>query len=280
MVTIVTDTTACLPKSKYSELGIPLLPQIIVFGEKEYRDDTELDTAGFLEKLRASSNLPKTSAPPPALYQPIYEKYSANGGTIIVLIPSSDLSGTFRAASVATEEFPNADIRLIDTRSVAGGLGSIVLQAAKWVAQGLSADEVEQNIRNMSKREHVYFLIDTLEYLHKGGRIGGAKALFGSILQVKPILTLKNGKVEAADSQRTKKKALARLIEMVVEDCPRDASAYLSVSHCDALEEAESLKVQLETILGISDVPIYELPPAIVVHAGPKTMSVSYFIKE
>ncbi len=280
MITIVTDTTACLPKAQYPELGIPLLPQIIIFGDKEYRDDTEIDTAGFLEKLRASSVLPKTAAPPPSLYHPIYEKYSANGNTIIVLIPSSDLSGTFRGASVGAETFPNADIRLIDTRSVAGGLGSIVLQAAKWVKQGLSADEVEKNIRNMCKREHVYFLIDTLEFLHKGGRIGGAKALVGSILQVKPILTLKNGKVEAADSQRTKKKAIARLIEMVLEDCPKDESASLSVSHCDALDEAETLKSQLESLLGITNVPIYELPPAIVVHAGPKTLSVSYFIKD
>ena len=133
---------------------------------------------------------------------------------------------------------------------------------------------------DLAKREHVYFLVDTLEYLHKGGRIGGAQALLGSILQVKPILTLKNGKAEPADSQRTKKKALAKLIEIVAVDCPRDASTLISVSHCDAEPEAQDLKKQLETTLGIKNITIYELPPAIVVHAGPKSLSVSYFVKE
>lgn len=280
MVTIVADTTASLPKARYPELGIPLLPQIIIFGDKEYRDDTELDTAAFLQKLRSSTILPKTAAPAPALYHPIYKKGIENGGSVVVIVPSSDLSGTFRSATVAAEEYPNADIRVIDTRTVAGGLGSIVLQAHDWAQQGFNAQEIESKVRNLAKREHVYFLVDTLEYLHKGGRIGGAQALVGSILQVKPILTLKNGKAEPADSQRTKKKALAKLIEIVAVDCPRDASALISVSHCDAEPEAQDLKKQLETTLGIKNIPIYELPPAIVVHAGPKSLSVSYFVKE
>jgi DegV family protein with EDD domain len=280
MVTIVADTTASLPKTRYPELGIPLLPQIIIFGDKEYRDDTELDTAAFLQKLRSSTILPKTAAPAPALYHPIYQKGIENGGSVVVIVPSAELSGTFRSATVAAEEFPNTDIRVIDTRTVAGGLGSIVLQAHTWSQQGLSAQDIETKVRNLAKREHVYFLVDTLEYLHKGGRIGGAQALLGSILQVKPILTLKNGKAEPADSQRTKKKALAKLIEIVGVDCPRDPSALLSVSHCDAEPEAQDLKDQLETTLGIKNIPIYELPPAIVVHAGPKSLSVSYFVKE
>lgn len=280
MVTIVADTTSSLPKTRFKELGIPLLPQIIIFGDKEYRDDTELDTQAFLEKLRSSDVLPKTAAPSPALYAPIYNKYTQDNGTVIVIVPSAEVSGTYRAATVAAEDFPKADIRVIDTRTVAGGLGSIVLQAKKWADEGLSADDVENKIRNLCSREHVYFLVDTLEYLRKGGRIGGAQALVGSILQVKPILTIKNGKAEPADSQRTKKKALARLMEIVCADCPRHSSAFVSVMHCDAEDEAVELKNQLESLLGISDIPIYELPPAIVVHVGPKALAVSYFSKE
>ena len=115
----------------------------------------------------------------PALYHPIYKKGIENGGSVVVIVPSAELSGTFRSAIVAAEEFPNADIRVIDTRTVAGGLGSIVLQAHAWAQQGLSAQEIENKVRNLAKREHVYFLVDTLEYLHKGGRIGGAQALLG-----------------------------------------------------------------------------------------------------
>lgn len=279
MVTIVADTTSSLPKTKFPELGIPLLPQIIVFGDKEYRDDTELDTAGFLQKLRASPELPKTAAPAPALYAPIYKKYTENGGSVIVIVPSSEVSGTFRSATIAAEDFPGADIRVIDSRTVAGGLGMIVLQANIWAKQGLDASEIEQRVRDLASREHVYFLVDTLEYLRKGGRIGGAQAMVGSILQVKPILTIKNGKAEPADSQRTKKKALARMIEIVETDCPRNISSLVSVMHCDAESEAIDLRSQLQDCLGVSDIPIYELPPAIVVHVGPKALAISYFTK-
>ena len=148
MVTIVADTTASLPKSRYPELGIPLLPQIIIFEEKEYRDDTEFDTAAFLQKLRSSTILPKTAAPAPALYHPIYKKGTENGGSVVVIVPSAELSGTFRSAIVAAEEFPNADIRVIDTRTVAGGLGSIVLQAHDWAQQGFSAQDIEIKVRS------------------------------------------------------------------------------------------------------------------------------------
>jgi DegV family protein with EDD domain len=280
MVTIVADTTSSLPKTKFPELGIPLLPQIIVFGDKEYRDDTELDTNGFMQKLRSSDILPKTAAPAPALYAPIYKKYTENGGSVIVIVPSAEVSGTFRSASVAAEDFPNADIRVIDSRTVAGGLGSLVLQAHSWAQQGMDSAEVERKVKNLASREHVYFLVDTLEYLRKGGRIGGAQAMVGSILQVKPILTIKNGKAEPVDSQRTKKKALARLMEIVLTDCPRDRSALVSVMHCEAEADARDLKKQLEETLGITDIPIYELPPAIIVHVGPKALAVSYFVKE
>lgn len=279
MVTIVADTTASLPKETYKHLGIPLLPQIIIFGNEEFRDDSEIDTARFLQKLLTSNILPKTSAPPPALYPPIYEEYTKNGDSVVVLVPSAQVSGTFRAATEGAKEFTNRDIRILDTQTIAGGLGSLVLEAQKWASQGLGASEIEKNVIDLAARQQVYFLVNTLEYLHKGGRIGGAQALVGSLLQVKPILTLKNGKVDQAESQRTKKKAFARLIELVLEDCPHDDSALISVSHCDAEDDAKELKRILESSLGITDIPIYELPPAIVVHAGPGALSVSYFEK-
>ncbi len=278
MIRIITDTTSGLPRHIAQELGIPFLPQIIVFGEQSFRDDTEIDTPTFLQKLRASTQLPKTAAPPPALYTPIYQGYIDQGDSIIVIAPSAEVSGTYRSATVAAQEFPNADIRIIDTRTVAGGLGSIVIQAVKWAKMGLKVDVVETRIREMAKRERVYFLVDTLEYLYKGGRIGGAQALFGSLLQVKPILTLKDGRTEPVETQRTKRRALARLRELILCDCPRCEAAFLTVSHCSAEEEARCLAAELGEILGVTDVPIYEVPPAIVVHGGPGILSASYFM--
>ena len=222
MVTIIADTTCSLPKEIFKQYGIPLLPQIIIFGSDQYRDDTEITTAEFLTKLRASSTLPKTAAPSPALYTPIYKDEIAKGNSILVITPSAELSGTFRGASVAAEDFPGADIRIIDTHTVASGLGSIVMDAYRMAQAGASIDDVVARVKDLSSRQKVYFVVDTLEYLYKGGRIGGASALFGSILQVKPILTLRNGRAEAAETQRTKKRALARIVEIVEAECPHD----------------------------------------------------------
>jgi DegV family protein with EDD domain len=279
MITIITDTTSSLTTKRANDLNIPYLPQIIIFGQDSYRDDTEIDTATFLKKLREFPTLPKTAAPPPALYTPIYKEEIEKGNSIIVITPSSEVSGTARSATVAAEEFPGADIRIIDTRSIAAGLGSVVLQSLEWVKQGLDVDTVEAKIRDMASRERLFFIVDTLEYLQKGGRIGGAAALVGSLLQVKPILTIRNGRAEAVESQRTKKRAIARIKEIVENECPRSDDAWLSVSHCDAEDEAIALANDLKEMTGIQNIPIYELPPAIVVHAGPKVLEVSYFVK-
>jgi DegV family protein with EDD domain len=280
MVTIVADTTCSVPQNQIRGLGIPLLPQIIIFGDQQYRDDFDITTEVFLQKLKASTTLPKTAAPAPALYNPIYKEELEKGNSIIVIAPSAELSGTARSASVAAEDFPGADIRVIDTRTIAGGLGSIVLEAHKMARQGLDADTIEKRVRDLSARHRIYFVVDTLEYLYKGGRIGGASALFGSILQVKPILTLRDGRAEASETQRTKKRALARIIEIVKNDCPNTEAGLLTISQCDAVEDAKELATQFQRVTGITDIPIYEVPPAIVVHAGPKVMAISFFLRE
>ena len=182
---------------------------------KAYRDDFEIDHPTFLKKLQASAALPKTAAPPPVLYNPIFQKETEAGNSILVICPSAELSGTVRSAELAAQEFPGADIEIVDTRLIGSGLGSVIRCAVDWAKQGLTNQQIAEKVVEMAGREHVYFLVDTLEYLKKGGRIGNAQALLGSIVQVKPILTVKNGKAETFDKQRTKIKALARIKELV-----------------------------------------------------------------
>jgi DegV family protein with EDD domain len=277
MVKIVTDTVSSLPLHVAEEHDIPMLPQIIIFGEKSYRDDTEMDTQTFLERLRASPVLPKTAAPPPALYTPIFEQLVAEGHTVICLHPSAELSGTVRSATVAAQDFPDADIRVVDTRTVAGPLATMVLLAAQWAREGVDADTIVARVHGLVTRQRVYFAVDTLEYLHKGGRIGGAQALVGGVLHVKPILTLRDGRVEPMEQQRTKRRALARLRELVLEECPHSADAHLCLMHADAEADAQSLAAEFAATLGLSEVPIYLVPPAIVVHAGPGVVGVGFF---
>jgi len=278
MIKIVTDTTSSLPRHLAEEYDIPILPQIIIFGEESYRDDTELDTRTFLEKLRTSPVLPKTAAPPPALYNPIFEPLVAEGHTIICLHPSSDLSGTVRSATVAAQDFPNADIRVVDTRTVAGPLAAIVLLAARWAGEGVDADTILARVQDLMARQRAYFVVDTLEYLHRGGRIGGAKALLGGLLQVKPVLMLRDGRVEPFEQQRTAHRARARLRELVLEECPRNAESYLCVMHADAEAEAQAMAADFAATMELQEVPIYELPPAIVVHGGPGLLAAGFFV--
>jgi DegV family protein with EDD domain len=277
MVQIIADTLSSIPVSTAKELGIPFLPQIVIFGNDSYRDDSEMDSSMFLQKLRSSSQLPKTAAPPPDLYHPYYQQLKDKNETGIVIAPSATLSGTVRSAEVAALDFPGVDIRVLDTRSIAGGMGELVLEADRMAKSGMDADTIFNKITDLSKKSRTYFLVDTLEFLYKGGRIGGAKALFGSILQVKPILTLVDGRTEPAESQRTKKRALARLIELVREEITKDGNSHLCISQEGAdPSDLAYLIDQFKSEFGVKEVPVYGLPPAILTHAGPGTIAVSY----
>jgi fatty acid kinase fatty acid binding subunit len=278
MTIIVADTTCGLPHDLLAQRGIPTVPQVVIFGEDAYHDDKDLDTATFLQKLKASSTLPKTAAPEPPLYYPIYKAAQEKGESVIVIAPSAKVSGTVRSAEVAAQEFPDLDVRVIDSLTVSCNLGSMVLVADDMAKAGMSADGIEAKIREMIPRGRIFFVLDTLEYLAKGGRIGGARKLLAELLEIKPILTIRKGQVEPFEQQRTKKRAMARLVEVVVEECPGTAESYLSVLQVEAQAEAEAFVAELCNRVPVSEIPIYELPPAIVVHGGPKTMGVGFFV--
>jgi DegV family protein with EDD domain len=161
--------------------------------------------------------------------------------------------------------------------TIAGDLGSLVLMAHAWAKAGLDADAIISRLNTWIPRGQTYFLVNTLEYLQKGGRIGGAKALIGELLQVKPILCVREGQVQPLEQQRTKKRALARLLEIVEEQCPKSIEAHLCVMQADALQEAKLLAVDLKVRMNQLSIPIYELPPAIVVHGGPGVLAVGFF---
>jgi DegV family protein with EDD domain len=277
MIKIIADTTSVIDPQEAETLGIGMIPQIIIIGEKSYRDDNEITTEEFLSKLKNSPILPKTAAPPPALYSPIFEQVSFKKDTAIVICPSADVSGTVRSASIAAQDYPDADIRIFDSRTIGPVLGTMVYKAQEWANAGVSADEIIARLEKAKKSCKIYFYVDTLEYLHKGGRIGGASALIGSILQVKPILIFIDGQVKPFETQRTKKRALARIIELVNQECPNRQNAHLSIFQADALTDAEFLKTELSTKIDPSHISFAKLPPAIIVHAGPGVVAVGFF---
>lgn len=278
MTIIVADTTCGLPKELLRQRGIPFVPQVVMFGEDAYHDDEQLDTATFLQKLKASPTLPKTAAPEPPLYFPIFEEAKKRGESVVVVAPTGKASGTVRSAQTAAMEFPGLDVRVVDTLTISCNLASLVLVADDMAKAGASADEVVAKLNDMIPRGRLYFLVDTLEYLARGGRIGGAKKLLAELLEIKPILQVKDGQVEPFEQQRTKKRALARLVEVTAEGCKGGDEAHLCVIQVAAENEAQALVEELKSKVFVSDIPIYELPPAIVVHAGPKAMGVGFFL--
>ena len=279
MTIIVADTTCGLPRDLLAQRGIPVIPQIVMFGEDSFHDDKEMDTATFLQKLKASKSLPKTSAPEPPLYFPIFKEAQEKGESVIVVAPTGKASGTVRSAQTAALEFPMLDVRVVDTLTISCNLASLVLVADDMAKAGESADAIVAKLNDMIPRGRIYFLVDTLEYLAKGGRIGGAKRLLAELLEIKPILQVKNGQVESFEQQRTRKRALVRLVEIVAEQCPGGESAHLCVIQAEAESEAQSLAAELMSRVSVPQIPIYELPPAIVVHAGPRAMGVGFFVK-
>lgn len=280
MVRIITDTTSCVSPEFARRHAIPVIPQIINFGEESFYEGVNLDNAGFLARLKTAPELPKTAAPPPELFSREFERLAPLGEPILCLHPSSEVSGTVRSALIAAQDFPQADIRVIDTRAIASPLATLVQLAAEWAQSGSDADSIESRIKAMIPRSRVYFLVATLDYLAKGGRIGGAAHLLGSVLQIKPILTLTDGKVDTFEKERTQKRAVARVVEIVAEQYPRDKNGYLSVMHAGVPDQADSLAQELSKTLNIpvAEIPIYDVPPAIVTHGGPGILGAAFFV--
>ncbi len=278
MTHIITDTTSTLTSSEAAELGIPVIPQIVNFGEESYYEGRDIDITTFLRRLQSAKVLPKTAAPPPELFSELFQRLVPTGETIICIHPSAEVSGTVRSATVAAMDFPNADIRVIDTRMVASPMATLVLLADGWAKEGQTADFIETQIRAMIPRCRIYFLVDTLEYLARGGRIGGAAALLGSVLQIKPILMMQDGKVNQFEKERTHRRALARLKQVVQEQIAPGEMGYLSVMHAGVLEQGTALAEDLKTTLGLAHVPVREVPPAIITHGGPGILGVGFFV--
>jgi DegV family protein with EDD domain len=278
MTIIVADTTCSLPRELLKQRGIPYVPQVVIFGEEVYHDGDEFDTAEFLKKLKASPSLPKTAAPEPTLYHPIFSRAQEKHEAVIVVAPSGKLSGTVRSAQTAAQDFPGLDVRIIDTLTVSCNLGALVLEADDMARAGKPAEAIEARLNALIPRGRLYFVVDTLEYLAKGGRIGGAKALLGELIQIKPVLEIRDGAAAPYEQQRTRRRSIARLEEIAANDCPRTAESHLAVIQVHAEDEALSLSDRLKSDLGIAEVPIYELPPAIVVHGGPGALGLGFFV--
>lgn len=277
MIRLVTDTTAVLPRDFAAQHDLVVVPQIIRFGNDSYLEGVEMDEPEFLRRLVVSPVLPGTAAPAPGLFDETFRRAAEMGDTIIAIHPSSDVSGTVPSAFTAKSLYPDADIRIVDTRTIGGCLAEAVRLAVEWRDAGHTADRIVADLQALVPRTRTYFVVATLTYLYRNGRIGGAAKLLGSMLQIKPILHMLDGRVEAFDKVRTHHKALERLKEVVFAECPRSPESRLCIMHADSPTEASQLRDELCAELGVCDIPLYSVGPAITTHAGPGTLGVGFF---
>ncbi|HEX5414350.1 MAG TPA: DegV family protein [Chloroflexota bacterium] len=271
-VRIVTDSTCDLSSAICEELGITVVPLTVYFGEVAYRDRVDLDSDQFLRMLARSGELPKTSQPSPAVFEETYRRLAADGSEILSLHLSARLSGTVHAAEIARDALRGkAHIEVIDAGSASLGLGLIVMAAARLARQGAEIRDIASLVRRLSPNVHILFVVDTLEYLQRGGRIGRANALLGALLNIRPILKLEDGEIHPVEKVRTRSKAIDRLVEFV-ELFPHIDE--LAVVYSAESPDLEALLRRIEPIYPRERIVQGRYGPVVGTHAGPNGLGV------
>ncbi len=274
---IVTDSTANLPEDLQAELKVPTIPLNVHWGEDTYLDGVTLQTEEFYKLLSERKDFPKTSQPSAGVFMNFFnevaEKYDTD--KILGIFVSGELSGTLASAIQAKAQLPDLNIELVDSRMVSMGLGLQVLAAVRAAQQGKSIEEVKDLVKDCYENSHIIFAVNTLEYLHRGGRIGGAARLLGSALNLKPVLTIEEGRVESLEKVRSRKKSLNRVLEIVSEIAGGHAPTEASIIHAMADEEAAWMMDQVQAQLQPQRLHTVTLTPVIGTHGGPGTLGIA-----
>ena len=275
-VRIVTDSACDLPQSVADELAIEIVPLTIRIDGHEYVDRHDLTVAEFWAKCAASPTLPETSAPAPGQFEQTYRRLAETGATSAVTISlSGALSATMQSAELAARSVADViPVTVIDSRSVTLGQGAIVASCARLAADGATHDEVVAHAHDLAGRTHVWGALDTLDNLKKGGRIGGAKALLASALAIKPIIEVRDGKVEQGGKQRTRGKALAFLVDKVAAVDGLDSLFVLQADCRDVDQFVEMLRPHVE-----GEIVVGDIGPVVGSHAGRGTIGVAFFTR-
>ncbi len=275
-IAIVTDSTAYIPDDLVRKYGIHVAPQILIWGEETIRDGVDIMPAAFYERLKTATVMPTTSQVTIAYFHELFQKLAAEGKQILAILVSSKLSGTISSAVQAKEMLPQAQIEIVDSLSTAMALGFQVLAAARADEAGKTFAQVADVARSGAAHTGIVIAVETLEFLHRGGRIGGAARLLGTALNLKPVLELVDGRIEPVERIRTKAKARARLLEIVEGRVKGLPNVRVATIHAAAQQEAkELLDLAVERMHPVEAI-IAEASPVVGNHAGPGTVGLAY----
>jgi len=279
-IAIVTDSTSDIPRPFVESLGIHMMPQILIMGTRTWRDGVDIDPPAFYELLRTSSTFPSSSQASMQDFYDLFHRLSAEYDGIVAVVVSSKLSGTINSAQAAADELADVPIEVIDSYAASMQLGLIVLATARAAVAGAGLEEVAAVARAAVEKTCIYFVVDTLEYLHRGGRIGMAARLFGTALNLKPVLTLSDGVVTPVARIRTRRKALDHVYGLLDDQLAGvdPALLHMAVLHVAAPDDGAELAAQVEARFRPGEMIVGEAGPVVGAHVGPGTVGVAYYV--
>ncbi len=275
-IALITDSTSDIPPEIVRQYDIRVVPQILIWGTEELRDNVTITPEDFYKRLPNDPAHPTTSQPVPKDFLEFYEQAKRDGAEEIVAICiSNQLSGTLDSARQAATMI-DIPVHVVDSLSVSMGLGWQVIAAARAREAGGGVKEMIEAANRVRQTLHIYFSLDTLEYLHRGGRIGGAAKLIGTALQLKPMLTVdtKTGRVEAAERTRTRKKALQRIYEVFFEKMDTTKPMHITVLHGNAPQEAREFEERIRAEHKPAELLVVTISPVLGVHTGPGAVGI------
>jgi DegV family protein with EDD domain len=271
-VTVVTDSTSDVPEELRGPLGIVVVPLLVRFGEETFRDGIDLTPEAFLQRLRTSSTMPQTSQPSVTDFEQVFRAERDAGRDVVCLTISADLSGTHNAARLAAEAVDPAHIEVIDSRATTMQLGWVAVAAARAARAGASRADVAGAAHSAITRAKLYAVLQTLDYVYRGGRIGRASQLIGSALAVKPVLTVADGIVTPLERVRTWKRAVRRGVELAAEQAPFSDAIVL---HSDNLAEAKEIEATLRASAPSAAISIAHAGSVLCTYAGPGAIGIA-----
>lgn len=275
MVRIVTDSTADLSESQQQSAGLTVVPLNVRFGDEVFKDHLELSGDEFFNRLKAAPQLPKTSQPPVGAFEDVFRRFREAGDEVVAVLISSKVSGTFGAAQMAAQSVDAEHIDVIDSLTASMALGFLALEGASMAKGGASRAQVAERIRSLVPKAHVLAAVDTLTYLEKGGRIGRARALLGSLLNVKPLITLQDGEVAPLARARGRVQAIDKLVDQLGR---AGKLMRLAVLHGAALADAERLRQRVSENYPDLDIPLAETGAVIGTYTGPGVIGFTYLV--
>lgn len=280
-VAIVTDSTSNIPEELLLSHSITQIPLQLIWGDDTYRDGIDINALEFYTRLKTAKVMPTSSQPSPAAFERVYADLLEKGYDIVSIHISSKLSGTMDSAIQAKNTIGSDRIALVDSQTTSMALGYSALVTARAAMDGASLDECHKLAEHAVANTGVLFVVSTLEFLHRGGRIGGASAFLGTAIGLKPILTVRDGRVDAQEKVRTMKKALDRVGDILVERVGNQSSLRVAAIHANAPVEAENLLQKVTDHFGdgvIKESLVTHVSPVIGTHTGPGTVGLTYLV--